>query len=127
MGLLGELKAGVPFFSPRYVGHMSSDLTMASLIGYFATLLYNPNNVAAEASPVTTRMELEVADQLARMMFQLLSEVWVMRAKAPTTPKTFHGDAKWSDTGELRYWSWCSNQGFANTPLAHSMPPRDTA
>lgn len=39
-------------------------------------------------------------------------EVWVMRGKAPTTPKTFHGDAKWSDAGELRYWSWCSNQGF---------------
>jgi glutamate/tyrosine decarboxylase-like PLP-dependent enzyme len=68
MGLLGELKAGVPFFSPRYIGHMSSDLTMASMIGYFATMLYNPNNVAAEASPVTTRMELEVADQLARMI-----------------------------------------------------------
>jgi glutamate/tyrosine decarboxylase-like PLP-dependent enzyme len=68
LGLLGELKAGVPFFSPRYIGHMTSDLTMASLIGYFATMLYNPNNVAAEASPVTTRMELEVADQLARMI-----------------------------------------------------------
>ncbi|HET6765199.1 MAG TPA: hypothetical protein VFH27_16045, partial [Longimicrobiaceae bacterium] len=68
MGLLGELKAGVPAFSPRYVGHMYSDLTMASLIGYFATMLYNPNNVAAEASPVTTRMELEVAAQLARMI-----------------------------------------------------------
>jgi glutamate/tyrosine decarboxylase-like PLP-dependent enzyme len=68
MSLLGELKAGVPFFSPRYIGHMSSDMTMASLIGYFATMLYNPNNVAAEASPVTTRMELEVADQLARMI-----------------------------------------------------------
>jgi hypothetical protein len=39
-------------------------------------------------------------------------EVWVMRAKAPTTPKTYNGDAKWSDAGELRYWSWCSNQGF---------------
>jgi glutamate/tyrosine decarboxylase-like PLP-dependent enzyme len=68
MGLLGELKAGVPFFSPRYIGHMSSDLTMASLIGYFATMLYNPNNVAAEGGPVTTRMELEVAAQLARMI-----------------------------------------------------------
>jgi glutamate/tyrosine decarboxylase-like PLP-dependent enzyme len=67
-GLLAELKGGVPFFSPRYVGHMSSDLTMASLIGYFATLLYNPNNVAAEASPVTSRMELEVAAQLAAMI-----------------------------------------------------------
>ncbi|HEU5209500.1 MAG TPA: pyridoxal-dependent decarboxylase [Longimicrobiales bacterium] len=68
LGLLGELKAGVPFFSPRYIGHMSADLTMASLIGYFAAMLYNPNNVAAEASPVTTRLELEVAAQLARMI-----------------------------------------------------------
>jgi glutamate/tyrosine decarboxylase-like PLP-dependent enzyme len=68
MGLLGELKGGVPFFSPRYVAHMNADLTMASLIAYFATMLYNPNNVAAEASPVTTRLELEVADQLAAMV-----------------------------------------------------------
>jgi glutamate/tyrosine decarboxylase-like PLP-dependent enzyme len=76
MGLLGELKAGVPFFSPRYVGHMSSDLTMASLIAYFATMLYNPNNVAAEASPVTTRMELEVAAQIARMIGYVPERHW---------------------------------------------------
>jgi glutamate/tyrosine decarboxylase-like PLP-dependent enzyme len=68
MGLLAELKGGVPFFSPRYIGHMTADMTMASLIGYFATMLYNPNNVAAEASPVTTRLELEVAAQLAAMI-----------------------------------------------------------
>jgi glutamate/tyrosine decarboxylase-like PLP-dependent enzyme len=68
MNLLGELKAGVPFASPRYVGHMTSDLTMASMVGYFASMLYNPNNVAAEASPVTTRLEMEVAAQLARMI-----------------------------------------------------------
>jgi len=68
LGLLAELKAGVPSFSPRYIGHMTSDLTMASLVGYFATMLYNPNNVAAEASPVTSRMELEVAAQLAKMI-----------------------------------------------------------
>jgi glutamate/tyrosine decarboxylase-like PLP-dependent enzyme len=68
MSLLGELKAGVPFFSPRYIGHMSGELTMASLIGYFAAMLYNPNNVAAEASPVSSRLELEVAAQLAEMI-----------------------------------------------------------
>ena len=67
-GLLAELKDGVPFFSPRYVGHMASDPTMASLIGYIATMLYNPNNVAAEGSPVTTRLELQVAAQIARMI-----------------------------------------------------------
>lgn len=43
-----------------------------------------------------------------------LGTVFMLRAKAPTTPKTFKGDATAGD-GELRYWSWCSNQGFANT------------
>lgn len=41
-------------------------------------------------------------------------KVLVLRGKAPTTPKTINGDAKMG-TGELRYWSFCSNQGFANT------------
>src|SRR5690625_4632692 len=68
MGLLSELKRGVPFFSGRYKGHMSFEQTIASQIGYFAAMLYNPNNVAVEASPVTTRLELEVAAQLGEMI-----------------------------------------------------------
>jgi hypothetical protein len=43
-----------------------------------------------------------------------LGKVFVLRAKAPTTPKTVNGDAKMGG-GDLRYWSYCSNQGFANT------------
>lgn len=43
-----------------------------------------------------------------------LGKVFILRAKAPTTPKTFNGD-KTMGRGDLRYWSWCSNQGFANT------------
>lgn len=68
LGLLAELKRGVPFFSGRYKGHMVFEQTIASQIGYFAAMLYNPNNVSVEASPVTTRLELEVAAQLARMI-----------------------------------------------------------
>jgi hypothetical protein len=49
---------------------------------------------------------------LRAFLSRRFGEVFVMRAKAPTTPKTFNGDARWSDAGELRYWSWCSNQGF---------------
>ncbi len=41
-------------------------------------------------------------------------KVFVVRGKAPTTPKTFNGDTKMGG-GDLRYWSFCSNQGFANT------------
>jgi hypothetical protein len=40
--------------------------------------------------------------------------VFLMRGRAPTTPRTYHGEDVMGD-GELRYWSICSNQGFANT------------
>jgi glutamate/tyrosine decarboxylase-like PLP-dependent enzyme len=76
MGLLAELKRDVPFFSGRYKGHMIGEQTIASQIGYFATMLYNPNNIALEISPVTTRLELEVAAQLARMIGYDPSRSW---------------------------------------------------
>ncbi|KPM44453.1 hypothetical protein AK830_g2118 [Neonectria ditissima] len=63
--LLGEHSA--PFWSPRYQAHMATDLTMSSLLGYFMTMLYNPNNVALEASPMTTLVELRVGQQLCEL------------------------------------------------------------
>ena len=68
LGLLAALKRDVPFFSGRYKGHMLFEQTIAGQIGYLAAMLYNPNNISAEAAPVTTRLELEVAAQLARMI-----------------------------------------------------------
>jgi glutamate/tyrosine decarboxylase-like PLP-dependent enzyme len=65
--LLGLLKSDIPFYSPRYMGHMISDVSLPALIGYFATMLYNPNNVSWEASPVTTILEIEAARELACM------------------------------------------------------------
>ncbi|ENU47268.1 hypothetical protein I6L25_09465 [Acinetobacter nosocomialis] len=41
-------------------------------------------------------------------------KVYVMRGKAPIAPKTFNNDAVMK-SGQLRYWSICSNQSFANT------------
>lgn len=76
MGLLAELKRDAPFFSGRYKGHMIGEQTIASQIGYIATMLYNPNNIAIEISPVTTRLELEVAGQLARMIGYDPSRSW---------------------------------------------------
>lgn len=40
---------------------------MSSLLGYFMTMLYNPNNVALEASPMTTLVELRVGEQLCEL------------------------------------------------------------
>ena len=66
--LLGELKSDIPFYSPRYIGHMTADTSLPGLIGYIATMLYNPNNVSWEASPVTTLLEVEVGRELAWML-----------------------------------------------------------
>lgn len=65
--LLAELKMDVPFFSPRYVAHMTGDVSLPGLIGYYAGLMYNSNNVSAEASPVTLKYELEVGRQFAQL------------------------------------------------------------
>ena len=40
---------------------------MSSLLGYFMTMLYNPNNVALEASPLSTVAEIEVGEQLCTL------------------------------------------------------------
>ena len=66
--LLEQLRGSVPFFSGRYNGHMLSEQTIAGQAAYFAAMLYNPNNVSGEVAPVTTRLEEEVANQLAKMI-----------------------------------------------------------
>ena len=65
--LSGRLKQAVPFFHPRYLGHMSSDLLLPGLAAKLVTTLYNPNNVSEEAAPVTLDMELSAGRDLARM------------------------------------------------------------
>lgn len=66
-GLSAKLKNTVPFYNPRYIGHMASDLLLPGLIAQLVTTLYNPNHVTEEASPVTLTLELEVGLQLAGM------------------------------------------------------------
>ena len=66
--LLGTLKSDFPFFSPRYVAHMLAEQTIPSIAGYFAGMLYNPNNVSREAAPVTVHLEIEAAGMIAEML-----------------------------------------------------------
>ncbi|KAJ0143070.1 Uncharacterized protein HZ326_14117 [Fusarium oxysporum f. sp. albedinis] len=58
----------IPFWSPRYNAHMNMDTAMPSIIGYMAAMMYNPNNVATEASPYTTGLERQVGEDLCRML-----------------------------------------------------------
>jgi glutamate/tyrosine decarboxylase-like PLP-dependent enzyme len=66
--LLKALRGSTPFWSPRWQSHMNWDLTLPGIAGYVAAMLYNPNNVAAEASPVTTLLEMQVGDDLCKML-----------------------------------------------------------
>jgi glutamate/tyrosine decarboxylase-like PLP-dependent enzyme len=66
--LLGRLKQGAPFHSPRYIGHMNSDVLLPAIVGYIAAMLYNQNNVSWEGAPVTTLLEVQVGREMARML-----------------------------------------------------------
>jgi tyrosine decarboxylase len=72
--LSAELKRAVPFFHPRYVGHMSSDLLLPGVVAKILTTLYNPNNVSEEGAPQTLEKELQVGEQLAEMFGYNVSE-----------------------------------------------------
>jgi glutamate/tyrosine decarboxylase-like PLP-dependent enzyme len=65
--LSAALKKSVPFHSPRYIGHMASDLLLPGLAAQLLALPYNPNNVSEDAAPVTVEMEVRAGLQLARM------------------------------------------------------------
>lgn len=66
--LTAALKRSIPFFNPRYLGHMVSDTLLPGLLAQLVTTLYNPNNVSSEAAPVTLELELKVGEQLAHML-----------------------------------------------------------
>lgn len=66
--LLDMLRLEVPKYTPRYIGHMVSELSLPALFGHFATLLHNPNNTSREVAKVGARMESEAIAMLADML-----------------------------------------------------------
>src|SRR5262245_3941764 len=62
------LKRSAPIFSRASHGTMLWDQGLPAMVGYFAGMLYNQNNVAAEASPITTWLEIQVGNDLCRML-----------------------------------------------------------
>ncbi|KAK1241162.1 hypothetical protein MKX08_001136 [Trichoderma sp. CBMAI-0020] len=73
--MINELSgSSVPFWSPRYNGHMNMDTTLPSIVGYIAAMLYNQNNAAPEGGPVTTKWEMEAGRDLCLMLGYQVSE-----------------------------------------------------
>lgn len=66
--LSSKLKSNMmPWHSMRYIGHMNTDTLMASLLGYFAAMLYNGNNCAYEGGPATSILEGEVGEDFCKL------------------------------------------------------------
>lgn len=58
----------IPQFSPRYIGHMYSEISLPALFGHFVALLHNPNNISTEAARVGAVIENEAIADLATMV-----------------------------------------------------------
>ena len=50
------------------MAHMVADVSMPATLGYLMGLMYNPNNVSAEAGPITHVIEHDVGQQLCNML-----------------------------------------------------------
>jgi glutamate/tyrosine decarboxylase-like PLP-dependent enzyme len=59
----------------RYIAHELADPLLAGLVGWFAGMLHNQNNIVEEVSPVTSRLEKEVVIDIAKMT-GLNADVW---------------------------------------------------
>ena len=66
--LLERLESEIPKFSPRYVGHMVSEISLPALLGHIAAVLHNPNNVSADVAPVGEELEREAIGFLLEMV-----------------------------------------------------------
>jgi glutamate/tyrosine decarboxylase-like PLP-dependent enzyme len=66
--LVEQLRGEAPIYSPRYIGHMVSELGLPALLGHFAALLHNPNNSSKEVSKVGTVIETDAIAMLAAMV-----------------------------------------------------------
>lgn len=66
--LCAALTDETPTGTPRYIGHMKSDISAPALLGWLAAMLHNPNNTSREASRVGTRLETEAVAMLAEML-----------------------------------------------------------
>jgi glutamate/tyrosine decarboxylase-like PLP-dependent enzyme len=66
--LVTRFESEVPKFSPRYIGHMFSEISLPALFGHIVTLLHNPNNISGESSRIGIKIELEAIQFLLSML-----------------------------------------------------------
>jgi glutamate/tyrosine decarboxylase-like PLP-dependent enzyme len=126
--LLRRLAASRPVFHPRYAAQMIKDPAVPAIAGYLAAMLLNPNNHAYEGGPATTDLELEVIDDLLRLVgFETagrpegwghlcsggslanLEALWAVRDSGPDGPVVF---------SRASHYSWKRNAAILRIPRA---------
>lgn len=58
----------VPKYSPRYMGHMISEISLPALFGHIIGLIHNPNNSNIISSKVGLKIETEAIEELNKMI-----------------------------------------------------------
>ncbi|MDB2447429.1 pyridoxal-dependent decarboxylase [bacterium] len=66
--LISMYQRETPKFTPRYIGHMVSEVTLPSIFGHILNLLHNPNLASKEVSKVGSIMEKEAITALSEMV-----------------------------------------------------------
>ncbi len=66
--ILKRFEDEIPKFSPRYIGHMFSEISMPAILGHIITLVHNPNNISSEASRVGTEIEKQAMEFLSNLV-----------------------------------------------------------
>lgn len=105
-----------PYFSLRYQGHMLRDNTIPGMLGFFATMMHNPNNVTVQASTLTTFLEMAVGEDLCEMLgFGNRPEPWAHLTADGTVANL---EATWA-ARELKYlpaairWALLNDDSYA--------------
>ncbi len=66
--LIAAFEEEAPKFTPRYIGHMISEISLPGLFGHILTLLHNPNNASPEVAIVGRKMERKAVSELLTMI-----------------------------------------------------------
>lgn len=66
--VIHRFRGEIPTFTPRYIGHMITEISLPALMGHIISLLHNPNNITGEASRVGVQLEDEAIADLAAML-----------------------------------------------------------
>jgi glutamate/tyrosine decarboxylase-like PLP-dependent enzyme len=95
--LMADLRRTFPFYSPRYIGHQQSEVSLTSVLGFLAGLLYNPNNVTSESGAVTVDCEIEVCAEVMRMLgFRPAPNAPLTNAQIPSYHKELQKQFGWA-------------------------------